>query len=68
MTLKSSLAIPFLSQALEGKIVSACAGMPLVLQLAGCRLRYKRNTEQWQVHTILCLCIHCCCYILSVFA
>jgi hypothetical protein len=42
-------------QALESNIVDACAGMPLVLELAGGRLRYKRDIEQWQVTALL----HC---------
>jgi hypothetical protein len=44
-------------QALEGKIVSACTGMPLILELAGGRLRYKRDIEQWQVRTTSILCL-----------
>jgi hypothetical protein len=40
-------------QDLESKIVAACAGMPLVLELAGGRLRYKRDTDLWQVSVIV---------------
>jgi hypothetical protein len=36
-------------QDLECGIVIACAGMPLVLELAGSRLRYSRDTELWKV-------------------
>jgi hypothetical protein len=46
-------------QDLEGKIVTACAGMPLALELAGGRLRYKRDIEQWQVTALLSLNMHC---------
>jgi hypothetical protein len=42
-------------QDLERKIVATCAGMPLVLELAGGRLRFKRDIEQWQVRALL----HC---------
>jgi hypothetical protein len=40
-------------QDLESKIVDACAGMPLVLELAGCRLRYKLDVDLWQVGVIV---------------
>jgi hypothetical protein len=40
-------------QGLERNIVTACAGMPLVLELAGSRLRYKHDADLWQVGVIL---------------
>jgi hypothetical protein len=45
-------------QNLESKIVDACAGMPLVLELAGGRLRYKRDTDLWQVGVIVMILLY----------
>jgi hypothetical protein len=53
-----SVAVLLQLQDLESKIVAACAGMPLLLELAGSRLRYKRDIEYWEVKALLCMCWH----------
>jgi hypothetical protein len=40
---------PRCSQGLQDQIVTACAGMPLALELAGSQLKHQRDTEVWQV-------------------
>jgi hypothetical protein len=45
----------FYIQNFESKIVAACAGMPLMLELAGGRLKFKRDIEQWQVTALYIL-------------
>jgi hypothetical protein len=54
------------AQVLEGKIVDACAGLPLMLELAGKKLRFKRYVEQWQV-TVLLHTLHALLTLLSSF-
>jgi exosortase/archaeosortase len=47
-----SAAVLFYIQDLEGKIVTACAGMPLVLELAGGQLQGVRDPVIWKVRAI----------------